>query len=232
MDTPTITGRTFAQEAEDARETPGQEVIRPLARALKPRGGIAILRGSLAPEGCVINLAGHDKKLHRGPARVFEREKDAMEAVTHGNIRPGDVVVIRYEGPRGGPGMREMLVITGAIGGAGLSGGVALVTDGRFSGATRGFMIAHVAPEAFNGGPIAVVREGDSIRVDDAGAIDIEIGAGESPAPAGGVEGPGAALYDGRVRQVLRAGVVGFGRRGDKGLARCLTPDSEPPFLG
>jgi dihydroxy-acid dehydratase len=172
----TVTGRTLAEEAADAHETPGQEVILPLNKALKPRGGIAILRGSLAPEGCVIKLAGHEKKVHHGPARVFDREEDAMEAVTHGAIKPNDVVIIRYEGPRGGPGMREMLGVTGAIVGAGLSDSVALVTDGRFSGATHGFMIAHVAPEAFNGGPIAVVQEGDPITVDaDKGVIDIDI---------------------------------------------------------
>ena len=172
----TCTGRTFAEEAAEARETPGQEVVRPLDRPLKPRGGIAVLRGSLAPGGCVIKLAGHDKKLHRGPARVFDREEDAMHAVTGGQIKPGDVVVIRYEGPRGGPGMREMLGVTGAIVGEGLSESVALVTDGRFSGATHGFMIAHVVPEAVNGGPIAAVREGDSILIDaDAGTIDLEV---------------------------------------------------------
>jgi dihydroxy-acid dehydratase len=170
----------LAGEAADARETPGQEVILPLNKALKPRGGIAILRGSLAPEGCVIKLAGHEKKVHQGPARVFDREEDSMEAVTHGRIKAGDVVIIRYEGPRGGPGMREMLGVTGAIVGAGLSDSVALVTDGRFSGATHGFMIAHVAPEAFNGGPIAVVQEGDPITVDaDKGVIDIDIPAAE-----------------------------------------------------
>jgi dihydroxy-acid dehydratase len=176
----TVTGRTYAEEAAEARETPGQQVIRPLNQALKPRGGIAILRGTLAPEGCVIKLAGHDKKLHKGPARVFEREEDAMHAVTEGRINAGDVVVIRYEGPRGGPGMREMLGVTGAIVGAGLSDSVALVTDGRFSGATHGFMIAHVAPEAFNGGPIAVVHEGDSITVDaDKGVLNLDISTAE-----------------------------------------------------
>ena len=176
----TVTGRTLAEEAADAHETPGQEVILPLNKALKPRGGIAILRGSLAPEGCVIKLAGHEKKVHHGPARVFDREEDSMEAVTHGHIKPNDVVIIRNEGPRGGPGMREMLGVTGAIVGAGLSDSVALVTDGRFSGATHGFMIAHVSPEAFNGGPIAVVQEGDSITVDaDKGVIDIDIPAAE-----------------------------------------------------
>src|SRR5581483_2650550 len=176
----TVTGRSFADEAAEARETPGQEVIRPLSQTLKPRGGIAILRGSLAPEGCVIKLAGHDKKVHQGPARVFEREEDAMQAVTDGKINAGDVVLIRYEGPRGGPGMREMLGVTGAIVGAGLSDSVALLTDGRFSGATHGFMIAHVAPEAFNGGPIAAVREGDQITVDaNRGVLDVEVPAEE-----------------------------------------------------
>ena len=176
----TVTGRTLAEEAADAHETPGQEVILPLAKALKPRGGIAILRGTLAPEGCVIKLAGHEKKIHHGPARVFDREEDAMEAVTHGTIKPNDVVIIRYEGPRGGPGMREMLGVTGAIVGAGLSDSVALMTDGRFSGATHGFMIAHVSPEAFNGGPIAVVQEGDPITVDaDKGVVNIDIPAAE-----------------------------------------------------
>jgi dihydroxy-acid dehydratase len=176
----TCTGRTFAEEAADAKETPGQEVVRPLEKPLKPRGGIAILRGSLAPEGCVIKLAGHDKKVHQGPARVFECEEDAMSAVTHGKIKAGDVVLIRYEGPRGGPGMREMLGVTGAIVGAGLSDSVALVTDGRFSGATHGFMVAHIAPEAANGGPIAAVREGDPITVDaNRNEINIDIPAAE-----------------------------------------------------
>jgi dihydroxy-acid dehydratase len=176
----TVTGRTFAEEAAEARETAGQVVIRPLSQALKPRGGIAILRGSLAPEGCVIKLAGHDKKSHHGPARVFDREEDAMAAVLGGGIQANDVVVIRYEGPRGGPGMREMLGVTGALVGAGLSDTVALVTDGRFSGATHGFMIAHVAPEAFNGGPIAIVREGDPITVDAArGVLNLDLPAQE-----------------------------------------------------
>ncbi len=170
----TCTGRTFAQEAAEAKETAGQEVIRPLDKPLKPTGGLAILRGSLAPEGCVIKLAGHDKKNHRGPARVFNREEDAMAAVTRGEIRPNDVMIIRYEGPRGGPGMREMLGVTGAIVGVGLSDSVALVTDGRFSGATHGFMVAHVAPEAANGGPIAAVEEGDPVSI-DVGAREINL---------------------------------------------------------
>jgi dihydroxy-acid dehydratase len=172
----TITGRTFAEEAAEAKETPGQEVLRPLGNPLKPRGGIAILRGSLAPEGCVIKLSGHDRKLHRGPARVFESEHDAREAVLGGKIKPGDVVIIRNEGPRGGPGMQEMLAVTGAVVGVGLADSVALLTDGRFSGATHGFMIAHVTPEAANGGPIAAVRDGDSITIDvNRGALDLDI---------------------------------------------------------
>src|SRR5205814_10184054 len=130
--------------------------VRPAGRPLRPPGGLVSLKGNLAPEGCVVKVAGHEREHHRGPARVFDREEDAMAAVTANQIRAGDVVVIRYEGPKGGPGMREMLGVTGAIVGAGLSNDVALVTDGRFSGATHGFMVAHVAPEAFNGGPIAI----------------------------------------------------------------------------
>jgi len=176
----TVTGRTFAQEAADARETPGQQVVRPLNQALKPRGGLAVLRGSLAPDGCVIKLAGHDRTVHHGPARVFEREEEAQQGVKDGRVKAGDVVVIRYEGPRGGPGMREMLQVTGAIVGAGLSDSVALVTDGRFSGATHGFMVAHVTPEAYDGGPIAAVREGDSITIDaNAGVINLDVAPAE-----------------------------------------------------
>jgi len=162
----TVTGRTFAQEAAEAQETPGQDVIKPTSAPLKKSGGLVILQGSLAPEGAVIKITGIDKKLHKGPARVFDREEDAMGAVTRNEIKPNDVIVIRYEGPKGGPGMREMLGVTGAIMGAGLGDSVALLTDGRFSGATRGFMIGHVAPEAAVGGPIALVREGDPIAID------------------------------------------------------------------
>ena len=176
----TVTGRTLGEEATQAKETPGQPVILPLDKALKSRGGIAILRGNLAPEGCVIKLAGQDKMVHHGPARVFESEIDAHHAVLDGKIKPGDVVIIRNEGPRGGPGMQEMLAVTGAIVGAGLSETVALMTDGRFSGATHGFMIAHVAPEAYDGGPIAVVQEGDRIIIDaNRGVLELDIPAGE-----------------------------------------------------
>jgi dihydroxy-acid dehydratase len=176
----TVTGRTFAEEAAGANETPGQEVIRPLDKPLKPTGGLVILKGNLAPEGCVIKVSGTQRKLHEGPARVFDCEEDAMHAVTAGSIRSGDVVVIRYEGPRGGPGMREMLGVTGAIVGAGLGDSVALMTDGRFSGATRGLMVGHVAPEAAAGGPIAALREGDTIRIDiEARSLDVQLSAAE-----------------------------------------------------
>ncbi len=167
----TVTGRTFAEEAKDAKETPGQEVIHALSNPIKKSGGLVILRGSLAPEGCVIKVTGIERNEQRGPARVFDSEEAAMAAVMHGKIRAGDIIVIRYEGPRGGPGMREMLGVTSAIVGAGLSDSVALITDGRFSGATRGFMAGHVAPEAAVGGPIAAVEEGDSIFLDIAKQI-------------------------------------------------------------
>ena len=172
----TVTGRTFAEEAADAKETAGQEVIRPLNNPIKKSGGLVILRGSLAPDGCVIKVTGIDRKQQRGPARVFNCEEDAMHAVTEGRIKTGDIMVIRYEGPRGGPGMREMLGVTSAIVGAGLSDSIALVTDGRFSGATRGFMVGHVAPEAARGGPIAAVEEGDTINLDiERRSIDLEV---------------------------------------------------------
>jgi dihydroxy-acid dehydratase len=165
-DAVTITGKTLAEEAAEAGETPGQEVVRPLSNPVKKSGGLVILKGSLAPDGCVIKVTGLERQLHRGPARVFNCEEDAMAAVTQGRIQAGDVVVIRYEGPKGGPGMREMLGVTSAIVGAGLGESVALITDGRFSGATRGYMVGHVAPEAFDGGPIALVEDGDTITID------------------------------------------------------------------
>jgi dihydroxy-acid dehydratase len=165
-DTRTVSGRSLFEELADARETPGQQVVRGTASPVKPRGGFAILRGSLAPAGCVLKLAGHDRQRHLGPARVFDGEEAAFAAVQAGAIQAGDVVVIRYEGPRGGPGMREMLAVTAALVGRGLGDTVALVTDGRFSGATYGMMAGHVAPEAERGGPIALVRDGDPILFD------------------------------------------------------------------
>ncbi len=176
----TPSGRTIGEEASLAVETPGQDVVRPLSNPIKPNGGLVILKGNIAPEGCVVKIAGHERLYHRGPARVFDREEDAMSAVIHGEIKPGDVVVIRYEGPRGGPGMREMLGVTGAIVGAGLGEEVALLTDGRFSGATRGLMVGHVAPEAALGGPIALLHEGDIIIFDiQARRLDVELPAAE-----------------------------------------------------
>jgi dihydroxy-acid dehydratase len=176
----TVTGRTIGEEARSARETPGQEVIRPLASPLKPSGGMVILRGNLAPEGCVLKVVGQDRLVHRGPARVFDREEDAFATIKAGKIKAGDVIVIRYEGPKGGPGMREMLAVTGALQGAGLGASVALLTDGRFSGATHGFMAGHVAPEAAAGGPIAAVRNGDTIVFDvKRRRLDVEVSAAE-----------------------------------------------------
>ncbi|GAB4214815.1 MAG: dihydroxy-acid dehydratase [Roseiflexaceae bacterium] len=162
----TVTGRTLAEEAANAQETPGQDVIRPLDAPIKPHGGLVVLHGNLAPDGCVVKVAGHERAYHRGPARVFDSEEATMAAVTTQQIKPGDVVVIRYEGPRGGPGMREMLGVTAAIVGEGLGESVALLTDGRFSGATRGLMLGHVAPEAARGGPIAALHDGDEIEID------------------------------------------------------------------
>ncbi len=162
----TVTGRTLGEEVREATETPGQQVIRPTARPFKPHGGLVILRGNLAEEGCVLKVAGSSVERHRGPARVFNCEEDAMAAANAQQIKAGDVVVIRYEGPKGGPGMREMLGVTAALAGAGLAESVALLTDGRFSGATRGFSIGHIAPEAAVGGLIAFVNEGDIIEID------------------------------------------------------------------
>jgi dihydroxy-acid dehydratase len=162
----TTSGKALFEEITHTHEEPGQEVLRPLSRPLKRDGGLAILRGSLAPQGSVVKLAGQERLLHRGPARVFDSEESAFEAVQSRTIRPGDVVVIRYEGPKGGPGMREMLAVTGALVGQGLGESIALITDGRFSGATHGLMVGHVAPEAARGGPIAFLRDGDVITLD------------------------------------------------------------------
>jgi dihydroxy-acid dehydratase len=190
---PTVTGRTLAEEAAEAVETPGQQVVRPIDRPIKPNGGLVILFGNLAPEGAVLKLSGTERAEHRGPARVFESEEQAFEAVQRQTIKPGDVVVIRYEGPAGGPGMREMLGVTAAIVGAGLGDSVALLTDGRFSGATRGLTVGHVSPEASRGGPIAALREGDIVVLDVAkrrldvdlsdSEIDRRLASWKAPAP-------------------------------------------------
>ena len=176
----TVTGRTLAEEASGAKETPNQEVVRKLNKPLKPTGGLVILKGNLAPEGCVVKVAGHNLQHFRGPARVFDNEEAAFAAVESGSIKSGDVVVIRYEGPKGGPGMREMLAVTAALVGAGLGDNVALLTDGRFSGATHGLMAGHVAPEAVNGGPIAAVADGDIIIFDiPKRALNVELSAAQ-----------------------------------------------------
>lgn len=174
-DAPTCTGHGLAEESHDARETPDQQVVRSADAPFKPRGGFGVLYGNLAPEGCVIKLAGHGRLKHTGPARVFDGEQAAFEAVQAGAIQAGDVIVIRYEGPRGGPGMREMLAVTAALVGQGLGDDVALITDGRFSGATYGFMIGHVCPEAADGGPVALLADGDTVRIDvDAQTLDTD----------------------------------------------------------
>ena len=177
---PTVTGRTIGDEAKEAAETPGQQVVRPLTNPIKPTGGLVILKGNLAPEGCVVKVAGHSMMHFRGPAKVYDREEDAFVAVKAGQIKAGDVVVIRYEGPSGGPGMREMLGVTAAIVGAGLGDSVALLTDGRFSGATHGLMAGHVSPEAVRGGPIGAVKNGDMVVFDIAKRqLNVELSAKE-----------------------------------------------------
>ena len=205
-DAPTVDGRTIAEIGAAVSETPGQQVVVPIATPIKPIGGLTILRGSLAPDGCVIKLAGHERRYQRGPARVFDSETACFAAVKAGAIRPGDVIVIRYEGPVGGPGMQEMLSVTAALVGEGLGDQVALLTDGRFSGGTHGLMVGHVAPEAALGGPIALVREGDEIEIDvDRKAMDLLVDPAElaarrtawSPPPPpyrGGVMAKYAAL--------------------------------------
>jgi dihydroxy-acid dehydratase len=194
----TVTGRTVGEHAREATEADGQRVVRPLDDPVKPTGGLAILRGNLAPEGCVVKLSGHERRFHEGPARVFEGEEAAMDAVLHGAVQPGDVVVIRNEGPAGGPGMREMLAVTAALNGAGLGEHVALLTDGRFSGATHGFMAGHVAPEAVRGGPIAAVHDGDTITVDvDARRLDVALAPEEIARRVAAYAAPDNGVSDG-----------------------------------
>jgi dihydroxy-acid dehydratase len=213
----TVTGRTIGDHAREASETPNQSVVRPLSNPLKPTGGLVILKGNLAPEGAVVKVAGADQQMHTGQARVFNSEEDAFEAVRTGRIRPGDIVVIRYEGPSGGPGMREMLGVTAAIMGAGLGDSVALITDGRFSGATRGLMVGHVAPEAARGGPIAAVQDGDIITIDltgraltlDLNAVELARRLAELPTPparaASGVMGKYARLVSSAAQGAVTA---------------------------
>ena len=215
----TVTGRTIGEHAREAVETPGQQVVRPLDDPVKKTGGLAILRGNLAPEGCVVKLSGHERTHHRGPARVFESEEDAMAAVTAGSIVAGDVVVIRNEGPAGGPGMREMLAVTAALVGEGLGEDVALLTDGRFSGATRGFMAGHVAPEALVGGPIAAVRDGDQITIDvPSRRMDVELSDDEIARRVEAYRSPPPAYTERRAGEVRAARVERLRGRGDAGL--------------
>ena len=190
-DAQTVTGRTIGEHADDAQETDGQQVVRSLENPLKPTGGFAILRGNIAPDGCVVKLSGHERRKHSGPARVFDGEEMAMAAVLAHEIQAGDVVVIRGEGPAGGPGMREMLAVTAAIVGEGLGEEVALITDGRFSGATHGFMVAHVAPEAVRGGPIAALKDGDELTIDaDTRRLDVTLSDEEIAARVSAYEQP------------------------------------------
>ena len=198
-------------------------MVRPLDDPLKETGGLVILRGNLAPEGCVVKVAGYERTTHRGPARVFECEEDAMSAVTAGDIKPGDVVVIRNEGPSGGPGMREMLLVTAALVGEGLGDSVALLTDGRFSGATRGLMAGHVAPEAPHGGPIAAVRDGDTIEFDiDNRRLELDLPQERDRPPHRGVGVAAAEVREGRDGEVRALGVVRVAGR-DYALTRTLT---------
>ncbi len=209
----TVTGATVGELADSADEAEGQEVVRPLDDPLKPNGGFAILRGNLAPEGCVVKLSGHDRREHRGPARVFESEEDAFAAVKAKEIEAGDVIVIRNEGPAGGPGMREMLAVTAALVGEGLGDDVALLTDGRFSGATHGFMAGHVAPEAPRGGPIAAVHDGDTVVFDvDSRELNVELSEDEIAKRVAAYESPPAPELNGVLRKY--ANTVGSASEG------------------
>jgi len=202
---PTVSGRTIGEEAALAKESPGQEVLRPLSNPIKRTGGLVILKGNLAPEGCVVKVAGHSMMTFRGPAKVYDREEDAFVGVKAGQIKAGDVVVIRYEGPSGGPGMREMLGVTAAIVGAGLGDSVALLTDGRFSGATHGLMAGHVAPEAVKGGPIAALKNGDTITFDIAKRrLDVNLTRKEIAARLRKVKRPLARYHSGVMAKYAR----------------------------
>ena len=204
----TVTGRTAGEIAAEASETEGQEVVRPLSDPIKETGGLAILHGNLAPDGCVVKLAGYERRRQSGPARVFESEEEAMAAVTASQINPGDVIVIRNEGPAGGPGMREMLAVTAALVGEGLGEEVALITDGRFSGATRGLMAGHVAPESIRGGPIGLVRDGDQITLDvTARRLDVDLSERGAGRARGRLQPAGAAVSRGGAGQVRPAGL-------------------------
>jgi dihydroxy-acid dehydratase len=204
-DAMTVTGRTIGDEARRAPEAAGQQVVRPLANPIGPSGGLVVLRGSLAPDGAIMKVAGHAMSSRRFRARVFDREEDAFAAVVAGKIRDGDCVVIRYEGPRGGPGMREMLAVTGAIVGAGLAEKVALITDGRFSGATHGHVVGHIAPEAATGGPIALVRDDDVIHIDPARhVLELEVSPADMAKRAAAWRAPAPRYESGALAKYAR----------------------------
>ena len=223
----TSTGARSPRSPGEVEETAGQEVVVPLETPLKATGGLRVIYGNLAPDGAIVKLAGHERLLHRGPARVFDSEEDCFAAVKARTVQPGDVVVIRYEGPAGGPGMREMLHVTAAIVGEGLSDSVALVTDGRFSGATHGFMVGHVTPEAFHGGPLAALEEGDTVVLDVGGARAAGRALGRrARRPARGLVAAGAPLQDRRPRQVREARLVRLGGSRDPPLASVLPTTS------
>lgn len=241
---PTVTGRTLAQELADVRETPGQEVVRIQGEPFKSTGGLVVLRGNLAPDGSVMKVAGPQRPRHEGPARVFDREEDAFRALQAGRIRPGDVLVIRYEGPRGGPGMREMLGVTAAVIGAGLGSEVALITDGRFSGATQGLMVGHVAPEAAVGGPIAAIRDGDTVVLDLVkGRLDVQLPEEElqrrlatwsapPPREPGGVLGKYARLVSSASGGAVTGEPVSGSGRADPPLATFSASEAKPSRAG
>ena len=221
----TVTGKTVGEHADEAAETEGQQVVRPLSNPLKDTGGLVILKGNLAPEGCVVKVAGYERRKHTGPARVFESEEDAMAAVRSQGIKAGDVVVIRNEGPAGGPGMREMLAVTAALVGEGLGEEVALLTDGRFSGATRGLMAGHVAPESVRGGPIGIVRDGDEITLDvDARRLDVKLSDDEIAGPRQGLPAARAARAGDRAGQVRPARLERLAGRGHPLGPTCVHP--------
>ncbi len=227
----TVTGRTLAENlAEISPPDLDGVVLRALDAPIHRTGGITVLRGSFAPDGAVVKSAGFDEDVFTGTARVFERERAALDALEDGTITAGDVVVIRYEGPKGGPGMREMLAITGAIKGAGLGKGVLLVTDGRFSGGTTGLCVGHIAPEAVDGGPIAHVRDGDRIRLDvAAGTLDLLVDADELAGRASGLAAVAAALHPRGAGQVRATGRVGVQRRGLRLTVAMLTSQVPRP---
>ena len=227
-DVPTVSGRTIGEEASRAEEAEGQEVVRALSNPLKPEGGLAILRGNLAPEGAVVKLAGTERRGQTGPARVFESEEDCFRVVKDQGIEPGDVVVIRNEGPAGGPGMREMLQVTAAIVGEGLGEEVALLTDGRFSGATRGLMVGHVAPEAIKGGPIAALRDGDEVTIDiDGRRLEVALPDDEIAKRIAAYRPPAPSIHERRDGQIRSQRVLGVRGRGH-GLATTSRPETSP----